>query len=129
MSAGWAASASTVTCVQVVGHQHRLFGREVTEEGAGRDVGGLGDLFDGGVGVAVRVDEPHGLAPDGVAGLDLLSVPQTQRWFAAPMGGLSQDTASDTPSPVIVTAMIPSRIRQVSGVAKIRRVDAPRVRG
>ena len=74
--------------IEIVGHQHQLLGREVPEEGAWRYLGGLGDLFDGGVGVAVFLEQPHGFALDGLAGLDLLAIPQTESLIIDPHGAI-----------------------------------------
>src|SRR5205823_3743156 len=56
-----------------------LFGREVVEEGARRDLGRLRDLLDGGRLVALLLEEAHGLALDGLPGPLLLALPQPAR--------------------------------------------------
>jgi hypothetical protein len=64
--------------VEIVGDEHLLLARKIPEEGAGRDLGRVGDLLDGRVGVAVPADQRHRGAADGVAGLDLLAIPQSE---------------------------------------------------
>jgi hypothetical protein len=88
MSAGCCPRGLDGDEVQIVGHQHHLLGREVPEEGAGRYLGGLRDLFDGGVGVPGFLDQPHGFTPDGLASLDLLAIPQTENLITDPHGAI-----------------------------------------
>ena len=54
--------------------QDGLFGGEVAKDGASTDAGGLGDLIDGGFGVAAtdeQVERGLGYAGPGLSGLDL----------------------------------------------------------
>jgi hypothetical protein len=64
--------------IEVVGHQHEFLGREIAEEGAGRDLGGVGDLFDRGIGVALLVEELERNPLNGFPGLDLLALAQAK---------------------------------------------------
>ncbi len=65
--------------VVLVGEDEVLLGGEVPEEGGRGDLGGGRDLVDRGVLVALLGDQPVGLAPDGLAGLQLLPLAQRQR--------------------------------------------------
>ena len=65
----------------VIGEQHRFLDPEVAVERARRDVGGLGDLIDGGLGVAPFGEQFQGGTADGRTGLDLLAFPQTHRYL------------------------------------------------
>ena len=80
--------------IQIVGHQHHLFGWEVAEEGTWRYLRCLRDLLDGCVGVAVFLDEPHRFATDGLAGFDLLAVPQTENLISDPHWAIVSMTRS-----------------------------------
>src|SRR5215469_1212298 len=60
----------------VVKHDVFLCG-EVAVEGGGGGLGGLGDLLDGGVLVALDLEETQRRGLDGAAQLDLLAFPET----------------------------------------------------
>src|SRR5699024_196566 len=64
--------------VQVVGDHHLLFGLEVPEERGVRDLGGPGDLVDGGAVVALLGEQPHRRGPETGPGALLAQLPQAR---------------------------------------------------
>ena len=65
--------------VLLLGHHDVDLGVEVAEERALGDVGGVGDLLDGGRVVALALEQVEGGADDRVAGLRLLALPAARR--------------------------------------------------
>src|SRR5215475_14070054 len=79
-------SATASARAWVVLADHVFLGREVAEEGARRDLGGLGDLLDRGGVVALRAEQPERVLPDGSTRPGLLALAQPRPWPGRPGG-------------------------------------------